>query len=475
MVPPYASSLVLVGMTREASAAHASALTRDQGKDFIPMTRFRFLTFVLCALTVLAARPAAAVPSFADQTGLPCNQCHVGAFGPQLKPFGRQFKLNGYTLSDGTDRLLPPLSAMVETSFTHTEAPQAGGAAPHFASNDNFAVDQTSLFLAGRFADNFGGFIQVTYDGVARQFVWDQTDLRYANSTELGGHGLIYGATFNNNPTVQDPWNTTPAWGFPFAASALAPTPGAATLIDGGLAQTSVGGGVYADWNDLLYLELDAYGDLGNTLRRSFGVPVTGQSRIDGAAPYWRVALHQDLGVHNVEIGTYGISANVFPSGVTQFNTDHFTDVAIDGQYQFIPNDNWDFSAYATWIHENQRLSASQPLLGANASNVLETFRSNVSLTWQDTVTANLQYFDTIGSTDAAFFATASGSPNSAGWITELDYTPNGKPEGSYLPPWLNLKLAAQYVSYNKFDGTSTGASANNTAYLLAWWTVPLL
>jgi hypothetical protein len=38
---------------------------------------------------------AHAVPAFAVQTSQPCAACHVGAFGPQLKPFGRDFKLHG--------------------------------------------------------------------------------------------------------------------------------------------------------------------------------------------------------------------------------------------------------------------------------------------------------------------------------------------------------------------------------------------
>ena len=46
-----------------------------------------------------------------------------------------------------------------------------------------------------------------------------------------GGTDVVYGMTANNNPTAQHPWNTTPAWSFPFVAAsdALAPTPGART------------------------------------------------------------------------------------------------------------------------------------------------------------------------------------------------------------------------------------------------------
>ena len=39
----------------------------------------------------------------------------------------------------------------------------------HLRANDNLVLDQASLFLAGGIGDHFGGFAQVTYDGVARQ------------------------------------------------------------------------------------------------------------------------------------------------------------------------------------------------------------------------------------------------------------------------------------------------------------------
>src|SRR5215471_3278338 len=48
-------------------------------------------------------------------------------------------------------------------------------------------------------------------------------------------------ATVNNNPTVQDVWNTVPAWRFPFISSALAPMPTAAPFIDQVYAQRVAG------------------------------------------------------------------------------------------------------------------------------------------------------------------------------------------------------------------------------------------
>ena len=73
-----------------------------------------------------------ALPSFARQTGEPCAFCHVQAFGPNLTPNGRNFKLTGYTMAAGENAKLIPLSAMVQGSFTHTSRGQPDGAAEHF-------------------------------------------------------------------------------------------------------------------------------------------------------------------------------------------------------------------------------------------------------------------------------------------------------------------------------------------------------
>src|SRR5450756_1698423 len=48
-------------------------------------------------LTIGFAPPAQALPSFARQTGQPCGTCHTDF--PGLTPYGRRFKLLGYTLS----------------------------------------------------------------------------------------------------------------------------------------------------------------------------------------------------------------------------------------------------------------------------------------------------------------------------------------------------------------------------------------
>src|SRR5437868_10722834 len=56
-------------------------------------TLFRSPGSLIRALAALHRK----VPAYSRQTGLACSSCHYQF--PQLTPFGRQFKLNGYTLS----------------------------------------------------------------------------------------------------------------------------------------------------------------------------------------------------------------------------------------------------------------------------------------------------------------------------------------------------------------------------------------
>ena len=74
-------------------------------------TRRRALALLALTLITLP-RISAAVPSFASQTGMPCSQCHVVAFGVALTAYGRQFKLNGYTYTGGEHAM--PLAAPVD-------------------------------------------------------------------------------------------------------------------------------------------------------------------------------------------------------------------------------------------------------------------------------------------------------------------------------------------------------------------------
>ncbi len=80
------------------------------------------LTCGFALLSLALAAPAEAVPSFARQTGQECIACHVSF--PELTPYGRYFKLTGYTIgkaaitSEGVNYL--PLAVMAQASITNT-------------------------------------------------------------------------------------------------------------------------------------------------------------------------------------------------------------------------------------------------------------------------------------------------------------------------------------------------------------------
>ena len=449
------------------------------------LSRAIFSVAVVSLVLVFAAIEAFAVPSFKRQTGQDCMTCHT--IFPELTSVGRAFKLTGYVLNKKMTsyQFPPPLSGMAQMSFTHTKSAQPSDSvadvwSSHFLSsgNDNIAApQQASLFYAGQIYDKLGAFVQGTYASDTNKVAMDFADIRYANSFSLCDKDFIYGITLNNNPTGEDLWNTTPAFSFPYAASNVAPAPAASTLIDNTLA-TQVGGvGLYAYYNSWVYAAFTVYRTTDTGITYPFGAGNTISTIVDGAAPYWRVALQHQWNDHSFELGTYGMAANVFSEPYTNSPTNHFTDVALDAQYQFI-HANHVFSAQTTWIHENQNLAGSFALGNAeNQYNSLNTYKINLNYYYRSklgTIGGSGGFFSTTGSTDTGLYASDpvggsyTGSPNSNGFILEMDY----------LAPWqyAYTKFSVQYVIYNKFNGSGTNydgfgrnASGNNTLYLLVW------
>lgn len=434
---------------------------------------------LLLLSAALGTEPALALPSFAVQTGQPCAACHVGAFGPQLKPYGRDFKLHGYVASDGKDKEHGlPFAMTTQMSFTKTNKPQPGLADQGFRPNDNFAIDELSLYYAGRITPEVGAFIEVSYDGVAQQAGLGAVDVRHAREGQLFGQDVLWGLTANNGPTVTDPWNSTPTWGFPYNRSPLAPSPMASTLVEGGLEGRVAGGGAYMLWNDLLYLEGDLYKGLNaNALKMAGQVPIDDGNRTTSFIPYGRIALIKDWEKHHIEVGAFALSADVVPGGDQTFGVrNHTTDLALDATYQFIIDPTKAtsdmVSAHATFIHENSTMQAStaQSMTGAALGHSLDTFRADISYSWAATITPSIQYFRTTGSADPVYWTTPNGSPNSDGMIYEIAYVPWGKPDSPF--PNVNLRLAVQYIDYLHFDGSALNARDNNNFYFSLWTAV---
>ena len=467
--------------TTEAEASSSPA-ANGGGLDLRLVAGFggvaSFAAAVIVAGVLIKPPNASALPSFARQTGQPCATCHT-AF-PQLTPFGRRFKLMGYTMGGGlTWDQAPPLSAMVIGSFSHTEVNQDSPPVPWSHTNNNVFLQQASLFYGGQIYGNLGAFIQGTYDGASQHIFLDASDVRYADQTKFLGFDVTYGVTVNNTPTVEDPWNTTSSFSFPFVSSTLAPQfspPG--TLLEGGLGQQIIGTGIYTFWNDSFYLAFTAYQNLSTQVLQGLGLPgVIGSTSIDGVAPYWRAAFEYDIGEHSFMVGTYGMYANTLPGRVAGFGFDQILDVAVDAQYQFI-GDPHNITFKINNIHENQQLNSTYLQGGSsNLYNHLNSFSTSIEYVYDKTYELTAGYFNVSGSADALLFGPNSlvNSPSGEEIIVDAAFLPFSKGGPSFYP-WINAKLGISYTSYlkvfggnNNFDGLGHNAGGNNTLFAYAW------
>jgi hypothetical protein len=437
------------------------------------------LVLTVLALALTVCPNAQAVPGFASQTGMPCSQCHTHAFGPQLTAYGRQFKLNGYSWGEGEHPM--PLALMVQGGFSHVDKEVPEPLARHFSTNDNLSVDQVSAFYGGRITEHSGAFVQVTYSGEDRHTSWDNLDIRYARPVKFGATDAVVGISINNGPTIQDLWNSTPAWSFPYISSELVPGPAAATLIEGGLAQTVLGVTAYAMIHDHVFLEAGAYRGLSDRWLRNTGLHADDSPHVNGAVPYWRLAYQTDNKPYYFSIGAFGIVAKLQPD-TTVPDTDRYTDLGFDATYQYADDSPFSWTVNSSYIHENQRLNNSFNV-GASGeeSNHLNTFRLDATLTYRQTWSAGAGVFDTTGGSDETLYGpeplegSNNSSPDTRGYIVQLEYVPLGKKD-SWGAPWVNFRLGLQYTGYLKFnggtsnyDGDGRSAHQNNSLFLFYW------
>lgn len=429
------------------------------------------LTRLACAgVALFAASETQALPSYARQTGQNCGACHVGSFGPQLTPYGQRFKIGGYT--DG-DHAALPLSAMLVGTFTHTQKDLPEEPARHYSLNDNYAFQEGSVFLAGRLADHLGSFAQATYSGIDRVWAWDNLDIRYARELEVSDKELTLGLSLNNNPGIQDPWNTLPGWGFPYIGSELAPTAPAAPLLAGGLETQVLGLNAYAFFDQRWYAELGAYDSLSRRTLQRLGV--TQEADTSGLSPYARLTYSRDLHQQAYSVGLVALHSSLTPDvGVPH---DNYTDFGIDGSYQFLGNRRNIFSVNGLILSEKQNLDGTFTLGDAgDKDQTLHSYNLNFSYYRDQTYGATVGFFDIRGSQDALLYPDSlAGRPNTRGEVFQIDYTPFGK-DDSWLAPNANLRLGLQYTAYERYagrannsEGSGLSASDNNTLAVFLW------
>jgi hypothetical protein len=418
-------------------------------------------------IAFLAALPqsASAIPLFNRQTGQNCIACHAGGQFPELTPYGRLFKMTGYTIGQRT----LPVSAMALLSYSKVaNTSKSADPAADFQKNGSLIFPTASLFLGGKISDNVGAFAQITYDNYATQSAdgsfhghtnADNIDIRYADRFIDEKRDLIFGFSANNNPSVSDPWNTAAAW----MQYVPVPSPTSSQFIDGNAPYPGFASGgniagitAYAYWNRMIYAELGGYQTAKGLFRfMSAGVADADLTKLKGTNPYWRLAFNHEWGAHSLMVGTSGMVAKVYddPLDTSDPSTAHRDrDVGVDAQYQYLLDPH---SVTAQFAHFRNRhtYSDADPLAGT--SDTTNVTRGKLTYVYQ------AKYGGSLGS----FNSTGSTNNDTRGWTYEAFWT-----------PIQNIRIGAQYTTYSKFagassnyDGLGRNASDNNTLFLYVW------
>jgi hypothetical protein len=429
---------------------------------------------------------SSALPLFARQTGQNCLACHAGGQFPELTPYGRKFKLTGYTMGE---RATLPLAVMGVVSSTRIDNTANGGfTSADFPNNGKLEFTTMSVLCCGKITDNLGVFAQWTYDVYDHQNDqgnWighahmDQFDLRYADRFIDANSDLIVGVSLNNNPGVSDVWNThnnafTPVPTYVPAANSV--NTGAVSGLDvpftpfiEGEGQVAGGLTAYAFWNNTIYAELGFYRNVKGVLSfmndphySDIGYP----NLIQGSNPYWRLAYNKDWGANSAMIGLHGMTADAYSDPTnTGSSLVKFRDIGIDGQYQYILDPHV-VTAMFSYTHEKQTYPADQlGTLADNSSDTLDYLRLKATYVYQAKYGASLAYTSIRGSNDATLWGSANGAPNSRLWAPEVFWMPI-----QYVRVGLQYYKWDQYLgAKSSYDGNGRNAKDNNTLFFYVW------
>ncbi|MDD5248052.1 MAG: hypothetical protein PHY45_03650 [Rhodocyclaceae bacterium] len=480
---------------------------------------------LLTTLLLLGSLDAQALPLFARQTGQNCLSCHAGGQFPELTPYGRMFKMTGYTIGART----VPISVMgVATYSKVADTSKSDDPAADFQKNGAPLFATGSLFLGGKVTDNIGAFAQVTYDNYAGQAVGDSgnndgrfqghtnadnMDFRYADHLIDDKRDFVYGLSVNNNPSVSDPWNTAPAW----MQYVPVPSPTSSQFIDGNAPFASFGSGgniagvsAYMFWNKTIYAELGTYQTANRGLSfLSAGINDANTTKLQGSNnPYWRLAYSHEWGAHNIMVGATGMIAHIYDLGSDTSdpgNLGRVKNTGLDAQYQYLL-DPHTITAQLSYMRQVQDYSPNTllnfaspfvladgltPVAAANPSDTTNVFRAKLGYVYQAKYGGSVAFFNKTGTANTL---NQSSGFDTNGQITSTDplgtgiastrVTGNlsGNPATrgfTYEAFWMpiqNIRIGAQYTAYSKFngatdnyDGLGRNARDNNTLFLYVW------
>lgn len=350
--------------------------------------RMLLVASIAAAFALATPGGAWAIPSFARQTGLSCSTCHT--VFPHLTPFGRTFKLHGYTTTSA--KLIKALKTyfkddtvsskrvalqishipMVSVRIASRWNDQAGGglvprgpvtggqgfmSTPEgYGSNDVLNIlAGSSLYIAGEITPNMGTFLE--FGGVDDQggsFGMGMFDLALVSKDHtLAGDNFVYGIRAEDGLGAGDPSNTVGTWGLTASLMGLSTHN---TLFDAGTAMME-GGELFAMLGNFykggLYASIGAYRpSMDQTMDSYVQGSLAGNGSFDGtngaANGYLRLSYYLPPIGNNLytEIGTFGyvgslnMTATQLAALADPRYVDHYSDYGVDLQAQYIGNKN---------------------------------------------------------------------------------------------------------------------------------------
>ena len=216
-----------------------------------------------------------------------------------------------------------------------------------------------------------------------------------------------------------------------------------------GVAGTVWGITAYTQMHNGIYAELGGYKSFSESFLDNINVE-PGQ-KINGLAPYWRLAYSKDMHKQVFSVGLVGMFAKLRDYG-TSGPDDKYTDIGIDGHYQFLGTRKHIISVDGSFINESQNIAGED-------KTHLNQFNLAGSYYYDKSYGGTMRYFNTTG---------INGTADTNGLMLQADWTPFGKEDSPYAP-WVNLRVGLQYTLYNKLNGDSSNASDGNTIMAFVW------
>ena len=388
------------------------------------------------AISMFGTTKAHAIPSFARQTGFSCDVCHT--VFPHLTPFGKDFKLHGYTMdtskavqSDASNNNMPGLDInkipMLSVRIVSRWNNQAGGQQTvpggvvtggqgfmshpgGFGGQDVLnLVGDSSIYVAGKIAPHLGTFLELTgIDDEGGSLGLGIFDLALVgNDTTLGSKRLVYGVRAVNAMDMGDPSNTFGMWGLTSILMAMSTHN---TLFDPNQAVLE-GGELYGMWGDFdtggLYASLGVYNPSANQTGNGFvqGNIATNGSFEGSTGENGAVRLAYYIptfsNVHT-EVGAYtyfGPESMLAPTASTVgIYKDNFLSYGIDAQAQWITDNNL-AELFAVFESENDSKFYGSDAFGGTsyATNGTSVSRTGIGIMadyyFRRTYGAYLKYF----------------------------------------------------------------------------------